>query len=74
MAADRPLPIRAGRIRLDAPHITRLVVQTSGRTTEKNDLRHRPPETSSQQQDAHWFILNFVRISFLKFLRMSGPP
>ena len=30
MAEDRPLPIRAGRIRLDAPYFTRFLVQTSG--------------------------------------------
>ena len=28
MAADRPLPINAGRIRLDAPCFTRFVAQT----------------------------------------------
>ena len=32
MAADRPLPIRAGRIRLDAPYFARFVVQTLGLT------------------------------------------
>ena len=33
MAADRPLPIRAGRIRLDAPYFSHFVVQTLGPTS-----------------------------------------
>ena len=39
MAADRPLPIRAGHIRLDAPYFPRFVVQTLGPTSEiDNDI------------------------------------
>ena len=33
MAADRPLPIRAGRIRLDSPYFSRFVVQSLGPTS-----------------------------------------
>ena len=34
MAADRPLPIRAGRIRMDAPNFSHSVVQTLGPTSK----------------------------------------